>query len=207
MGKSDEDWVDILSSCSGDIRRIEYVQRFSTIPVTCQENVAQHTFYVTLYSILIHMRVDGNEDLIGSISTYATIHDLIESVSGDVIRTFKYSSDELLNEIENAENKIIENFPNPIRNLYSMWKRMANNEEEYVKSVVKAADFLSLFEFMNREVLRGNKEIDPYICRMKKDFIYMSQKCASNSNEKIREIGGLYMAMYRSVGSQWSVTA
>ena len=45
-----------------------------------------------------------------------------------------------------------------------------------MKAIVKAADFMSLFTYMRREVLMGNREVKPFFQIMVKDLLDMSNQ-------------------------------
>ena len=48
------DWSKVLEAASGDVRRLSHVVRYSSIPISVPENVAEHSYWVSLYAILIH---------------------------------------------------------------------------------------------------------------------------------------------------------
>jgi 5'-deoxynucleotidase YfbR-like HD superfamily hydrolase len=119
--------------------------------------------------------------LIGPISTHAITHDSSESISGDVVRPFKYSSKELKLAIDNAESIIKARLPSNIQKLMDcheiILKTLGRPEEaKYVEDVVKAGDFLSLWMFMRREMMRGNREIFPFVDAMVVDLRSMADK-------------------------------
>jgi len=196
-------WDDVLEAASGDVRRLDYVIRYSSIPVFGVESVSAHMYWVSLYSLLIHRKMMPNDlNLVGPILTKAIIHDLPEAITGDVVRTFKYSSTELKNAIDNAEEKIVERFPEPISFLFSWYEKMftlADNghskDYEYVEAVVKAADFLSLQQYMNREWLRGNREFEPFFERMINDLNQIGNKVSKSEDPRIQELSKLYFLM------------
>lgn len=212
-------WAKIYEAASGDVRRLDYVVRYSSIPVSYQETVAAHMYWVSLFSLLIHRHLMPDDKvLIGMVLTKAVIHDLPESITGDVVRTFKYSSKNLKRAIDEAEEAIIEKFPEPISSLFKYYesqfrfsfldnadREMTEDEQngtiamkkerEYVEAVVKAADFLSLQQFMNREVLRGNRELDSFLARMDEDLSKTEEVTRNSPNENVSRLAGLYAIM------------
>jgi 5'-deoxynucleotidase YfbR-like HD superfamily hydrolase len=180
-----DSWASVIKAASSDVRRLDHVVRFSSIPVAVSETVSAHSFWVCLYAVMIHRRLVaafpgdealGVEELSGfpehSILLHAMTHDLPECVTGDVVRTFKYSSADLKSEIDAAEEAMTERLPEELRSiLEEVGESLGDGRRgEYVKAVVKAADFMSLFEYMNREWNRGNKEVTPFIARMVRDL-------------------------------------
>lgn len=199
--EKESNWESLLESTSGDVRRLSYADRFTTIPVTLRENVAEHSYWVSLYAVMIHRFLGGSPDLLGAISVHALTHDLAECITGDVVRTFKYSTPELKASIDRAEDIMVEQLPADVKSLYPLWEQMAGEKKPYIKAVIKAADFLSLFQYMNREVLRGNLEIDQFITRLKNDLRMMAKLSRKDANPDAHEFAGLYDAMSIRVGN------
>jgi 5'-deoxynucleotidase YfbR-like HD superfamily hydrolase len=179
-------WNDLISVSSGDIRRLSHTIRFSSIPVTYSESTAEHTFWVALYAVLIHNNLQQKPDgILPSLLIHALTHDAPECVTGDVVRTFKYSSPELKNQIDEAENRLVEDlFPIAIKDLFKMIEQNLPSPEsaKYVKDVVKAADWMSLFQFMRREAARHNFEIIPYFNGMIEDLDSTAESFANASD-------------------------
>jgi len=196
-------WQEVVEIASGDVRRLSAVVRYSSIPVVAFENVAEHSYWVALYALMIHreMRPDDMKT-IGAVVTKALIHDMAECTTGDVVRTFKYSSDELKQAINNAEDKIIENFPERIRDLYQTSHLLSGGNEGYVEHIVKAADFLSLHQYMRREVRRGNQEIGKFYSRMITDLENQVKKYYKPEiGVELGKLHGLYNEMLRTAVS------
>ncbi len=186
-------WSNVLEAASGDVRRLSSVIRYSSIPVNVPENVAEHSYWVCLYSVLIHQAVRPSDTgLIGPVLLKATVHDLAECMTGDIVRTFKYSSKSLREEINRAEEGIIRSLPGPVQVLMNdLTSNIAGDDSEYIESVVKAADFLSLHQYMVREVRRGNREITRFYTRMEEELSTMAKKSPSF-------ISGIYTEMLQT---------
>lgn len=196
------EWDETFASAFGDVRRLSYADRYTTIPVMLRENVAEHSYWVGLYSLMVHRRLDEasgepRPDLVGAVLSYAAAHDAAECVSGDIVRTFKYMTPELKAAIDAAEDLLVQKFPAPLREVMSLGCDLAGTPEgwKYVKGVVKCADFMSLYAYMNREVNRGNREIVPFVRRMVKDLSDEGARMASNPDRKLAMTAGLYGMM------------
>lgn len=181
------DWRALLFASTHDVRRLDSVIRFSSIPVTFSESTATHSFWVTLYSLMIWQslaeRAPQEVPPLEEVLRHAVTHDLGESVAGDVVRTLKYSTPEMKREVDRAEDILVK------RLLPTEVKRTV----EFIPSrdtlsVVKAADFLSLWQFMRREASRKNLEIIPYFHRMIRDL-------EAKAEEDDHLVGGLYDSM------------
>ena len=160
-------WHSLLRTTSEDVKRLTAVWRYSSIPVAVQENVAEHSFWVALYAVMIARKLGADRDVQGQVALEGLIHDLPECVTGDVVRPFKYSSQEFKQAVDLAEGDMVDTLPDAIREM------LADSDEvrsEYVKAIVKAADFLSLFQYMRREAARGNLEIIPFYMKMVEDL-------------------------------------
>lgn len=189
---------------SSDVRRLSYVDRFSSIPVVVKENVAEHSFWVVLYSMMVHQELDGPSEALPLVLSYAAVHDLPECLTGDVVRTFKYSSPEFKTAVDSAEEELVKKLPAKLLSLYSDACSGTKNSEHgwYVKEVVKAADFISLYQYIWRERSKGNQEINQFWYRMKQDMRMMSEtmhnKCHDEEGWKkstLASIGNLYGSM------------
>lgn len=177
MSKSS--WAGVIRASTGDVRRLSSVWRYSSVPVVVRENVAEHSYWVALYAAMIHLRMDPDKGILGRVVLASLVHDVGECVTGDVVRVFKYATPELKAEVDRAESILSSRLEPEVRDLVSAIGSLANPSESqwdrYVKAVVKAADFLSLFQYMRREAARGNLEIIPFYNRMVNDFSDMME--------------------------------
>ncbi len=177
-------WWPAIGEMGGDVRRLSHVFRFSSVPVSVPENTAEHSFWVALYAVMIHAELGGSPDDVGPVLLEALVHDLPECVTGDVLRILKYSTPGMKGEVDRAEAILAEKLLGPrvlsISKLAGATRTRvrkggaATGGRRYVKDVVKAADFMSLFQYMKREAMRGNQEIAPYFSRMRSDLSKMA---------------------------------
>lgn len=177
-------WDAVLVASSGDIRRLASVWRYSSIPICIPENVADHSYWVALYSVAIHDEVINQSpnaqrkkyskrDVLLAIVLKALVHDMGEAVTGDIVRPFKYSTEALKKAVDEAEHTMMgERLPKSLTKIASDAGKIASEADAstYVEAIVKAADFMSLYQFMRREILRGNVEIVGFVGRMCEDF-------------------------------------
>ncbi len=160
-------WEQLINTAVQDIRRLDYVYRYTTIPIVVQESTSTHSYWVAIYSIMIHFHIHPDDKDIGCLLLNALIHDLPECISSDVVRTFKYSTPELKQEIDRAEKLLLSKFPYNINFLFQFCQ---DNKNKYIEAVTKAADFLSLFQYIRREIMRNNMEIYPFYIKMISDI-------------------------------------
>lgn len=91
------------------------VQRFSRVRMAHPENVLTHTGMVCLfaYAIAMILRTKAHRELrpldIGGVLAKAVVHDIDETITGDIVRPTKYFSDVLRKELGRLEVKGMNN--------------------------------------------------------------------------------------------------
>ncbi len=197
-------WTGLLDEVRGDISRLDYVTRYSSIPTRTKETVSQHSFWVGLYAVMIHRMLRDTyvgiyawESVEYQILKYALVHDVGESVTGDVVRPFKYATPEMKRAADEAEDILTQRLmPDVVKQIIGELDDPRNTTySEYVKDVIKAADFLCVYVFMNREFLHGNQEIEPFRKRMVADMTAMAAKLGLSPGAHVKEISRLYTLM------------
>jgi 5'-deoxynucleotidase YfbR-like HD superfamily hydrolase len=181
-------WAEFIET-TRECQRLDYVWRYSTIPISVPENVTSHSYWVTIYAAMIHQALDPQDtDTLAACLACALVHDIPEMKAGDFVRTFKYRSKALKQAIDKAEREILTEFGPSMRAVVAAADSLvgAAKNPSYVRAVVKAADFMSLHNFMVREVSRGNTEIHPFFERMVADLRAM----ASENENVIFATGG-----------------
>jgi len=146
----------------GKISNLSNIIRFSTELRLHDENVAEHSYWVAMFSFMIATHLTQEEQvrldwrvLMGK----ACLHDVEESVSGDFPRPFKHSTPELLHAIETATRiaaKEVANELSPDHSdfFYHCWERAKDGTPE--GCIVALADFLSVLRWGMVEVSLGN---------------------------------------------------
>ena len=191
-----KEWDGVVEACSGDVRRLADVWRFGSIPILIRENTSDHSYYVSLYSVLVHRVVRPDDtNLIGSILLHAVLHDLMESKLSDVIQPLKYTTPELKAEIDRAELIHLETFEPEIKELFKLENELMGEQADYVKKIVKAADFMSLYQYMIREWNSGNRRIRPFYLKMINDLSQAGIKIGESENLEDKLIADLYFNM------------
>lgn len=187
----DTAWDSVVRASSGSVRRGSSVWRYSSIPVSQYENIIEHTGYVAIFGAMIGRKLGVSNDVLGAVAMKALVHDLDECVTGDVVRTFKYSSPEFKTAVDEASKKMAATALDlEVRDLLVVTEKMgkATRKAQLVKDIVKAADFMSLYQYVRREAARHNFEMIPYYKRMVQDLDLMASQNSSG-------LGGLYVAM------------
>lgn len=118
--------MSLYDQLTGPVRRLHHIQRFSSVPVLHPENVAEHSWEVAFIGMMIYYdqkqlaeecaldKQDAAFDLASCvygeldlefILEHCICHDLSEAMSGDIIRSFKYSTKQLAEAIRDADDK------------------------------------------------------------------------------------------------------
>ncbi len=133
--------MNLYKFFTGNNRGLNHITRFSTTLRTYGESVAAHSYYVTLYtSVICDVLLQNNVhvDKLSAI-TKALVHDVSESVSGDIIRIFKKDMPEAWYELESvAAEKTFEHLDEELKAEYmDSWEKMFDGLEGVV---VRVAD-------------------------------------------------------------------
>jgi len=89
--------LNLDSLLTGDIRKASTVIRYSSIDHGRDQNIAEHSYYVILYALLIAKDCikDGMEIDLQRVLVDCVMHDVDECLSGDFVRSFKYANEEM----------------------------------------------------------------------------------------------------------------
>lgn len=145
--------------------RLRYVDRFSTCRVMKKESVAEHSFYVAFYSLMIAWWCDnhtGQANLnVADLLTKALLHDIDEAATGDIPRFFKYSDDSLKNHLDEVAQKGVHMIAeklwhneSAISEIMFDWKQAKNDTRE--GRILELADFLSVLSYVYEEIRSSN---------------------------------------------------
>ena len=114
------------------------------------ESVAEHSFGSVLSSIVIgqYLRSTGTEIDMEKVVLMGALHDLPESITGDIARTEKFvKNEELVKAKEKAEKdairRILEPLGDSFRNLHDIWNEF-NLGESIESRVVRGADIIDM---------------------------------------------------------------
>lgn len=149
-------------------RNLDKVIRFSNQMKIKDESVAEHSFHTSMYAmILADLEISmGNKVDVEKLLRCCLLHDLEESMTGDVLHGFKYSDPELLKNMRKmgAEffRTIVSNLPNGMSQKYfDLWKEAKSGGIE--GRLVEAADRIEALMYSIEEYSLGNKTFKPKI--------------------------------------------
>lgn len=145
----------------GPINRMKDVYRYSSYPVIKHESVAEHSYYVALYALLINCEL--NLRLTESkLLRRAILHDIDESMTGDFVRSFKHSDPNLHDKLHQAAGLFASKLLSSIMSsdgqatlLLDDWYECKDDTLE--GDLIAVADYASVIQYILRELELGNR--------------------------------------------------
>jgi len=149
----------------GMATRLRYVDRFSTCRVIKKESVAEHSFYVAFYSLMIAWWCEAQHNLaplnLTELITKALLHDIDEAATGDIPRFFKYSDASLKEHLDAVAAqgvaiiaKKLWTDPGTIVEFGFNWREAKCETPE--GRILEFADFLSVLSYAAEEIRSSN---------------------------------------------------
>ena len=146
------------------LSRMKYINRWGLMRNVRSENISEHSLDVAIFAhalgIIRNKRFGGNIDC-NRLAVLAMYHDTTEIITGDMPTPVKYYNKSIKSaykEVEAvAQNTLLSYLPEDIREEYhKVFDRKDN--EEYLWSLVKAADRISALVKCIEEREMGNKD-------------------------------------------------
>ena len=151
-------------------RILSQVIRFGIRKRLKDENVAEHSFHVALYAMLladIEQKKFGNKVNMERIFRGALLHDMEECMTGDIIFHFKHSDKRLSTEIKRIGSKfydkLIENLPRHMQKNYKEIWLNCKDPNTIEGRIVWAADRLEALFYALDEMKLGNESFNETI--------------------------------------------
>ncbi len=155
--RSPKHFINVMMD--GDSRRLCRVNRYSSSPLLRNENVAEHTFYVSwmclnLYHELFSLGVELN---LGDLLAKALVHDYDEALTGDIPRPFKYFSEEVHHNINKAAKSILKTSSEREGLDPGIIRYVLASKDGAEGLLVAFSDLLCAVSYMSEEVQMGNQ--------------------------------------------------
>lgn len=146
--------------------RLADVIRFSTCHKVHHESVAEHSYFTALYAMFVCDWIAINQTTLryidrGQVLSNALVHDVEESITGDINRLFKHSLPEIKEAIDTGGEYAVQTIMGhlsknePLKEKYRMSWRIAKNDT-YSGKIVQFCDYLSVLGYMIRELTNSN---------------------------------------------------
>lgn len=133
------------------VRRLSNLKRCSLFPVVIQQNVAEHSFYVSVLCLFVseELKRKGVKLDEAKLLRYALLHDLDEAITGDIPYHVKKELDPTLSEYVGRTLK---------QEFDGICFEVDEDSLEY--NIVKLCDYTELYLYCCEEKLRGNSSLD-----------------------------------------------
>ena len=167
----------------GPNRNLNQIIRFNTRQRSYNETVASHIYYVTLYSLILAdiANKSGHKIDTERVLRNAILHDVEESSSGDVIRTFKIKMAAIYKKISIiAVEHVFEFLPEKLIDKYvKVWSRMEewSQSEEPEEVIVDIADELTGILYCTEQICMGNS----YFKKIRDNYLEKLEKIVKNT--------------------------
>ena len=152
-----------INKVSGQMSSID---RYSQTRLINPESVLEHTGFVCFCSLMIGKELEkaGEEIDFGELLIKATLHDIEETVTGDIACPTKYWDSDMTREVKRIEReagRAVLHDLDPSGNLFEYWKSSKDKKEGFI---VALADKLAVVYKVNQETLDfGNNTLKGHI--------------------------------------------
>ena len=167
----------LLPEVRNKLQRLSNLKRFNYRVRIHEESVAEHSFYVALYSLAICEQLCLNNDITFMVVSKALIHDVCEIHTSDIPYPVKKEFPEIKHMLDIYENSFLRNY---FSEIFRRNDKFSTRDKELVECVVKMADILSCWQFSEVEIGFGNSKYfgeieDDSRERLKKQFEKLKQ--------------------------------
>ncbi len=142
----------------GSNRNLNQIIRFNTRQKTFNETVASHIFFVSLYAMIMGdiLKNNGHKIDMELLLKKALLHDIEETLSGDIVRTFKIKMKKAYQKMSLlSASYVLEKLPKNLKNSYlSIWKDKSIRIETLI---VDIADELTGIIYCSEQLKMSNK--------------------------------------------------
>lgn len=166
-------------------RRLSNIERYNNTPRIKNENVAEHSYFVAFYVMMLAdlvLEIDKERAM-----CLALIHDVEESISGDIPHNIKLKYPEMNKSLEKM-NLLIAKDIFEDGDYLELWKETREHETLESKLVL-FCDILSGYMYTKDEIKMGNTFME-YINSKQKEFLLgelSKEKRFKGIEEKINE--------------------
>lgn len=158
--------MSIVSKINKTARELSTIDRYSQTRLINPESVLEHTGFVCLCSLLIGIELEKSGEKIhfGKLLTKATLHDIEETITGDISCPTKYANESILREVKKVEEQAAEQICtnlDPDGHIFRLWAESKEGKEGFI---VALADKLAVVYKVQQEVeYFGNKTLNEHI--------------------------------------------
>lgn len=142
-------------------RRLRHISRCNNFMKNSKEDVAQHSYYVSIISMIISDELN-NADIGFKVNTekvlrYALLHDTEEAITSDVPYNVKHRNPDINKRINQVLSEVAEDAYSGTSDLFMNYLYLSKSSKEGIEGdIVDVADMLELAIYCYEEVLMGN---------------------------------------------------
>ena len=188
-----------------EIRDTAFVPRWSIVRVSRQQSIAEHAYFVAIYSDQI-AEILGWEGPRDALFRYALMHDADEILSGDIAGPAK----KILKKAVGVSIHIFDNwlFQQMKRRIpdFERWVRSTGSNlrwDEDIKAIIKIADILESVLFLVDEQFIGNRFVTEHKEYLEDTLYKLLQHFKSHT--KLADLNNAITLAIRSAGSEPSM--
>ncbi|PYZ98267.1 5'-deoxynucleotidase [Alteribacter lacisalsi] len=143
--------------------RLRYIERWSLMRNVMKENVAEHSFHVSLIThtlCTIANDIYGKQVNTDKAVTLSLFHDVTEVITGDIPTPVKHHNSDMLKNFRDIEalaaEKLADKAPAELKHVYA--GLIGKKADDSLAAYIKAADLLDAYLKCTSELLAGNRE-------------------------------------------------
>jgi len=148
-------------------RRLKNLARFNNISRINTETVAEHSYFVAFYTMLLADKVYGiNTELALKL---ALVHDIEETISGDLPHNVKEKYPEFLLNLEEMNDSIVKDIFSSNGEYLDLWREVRGLETKEAR-LVHLCDIISVILYTKNEIEMGNTHMI-HICEKTRELL------------------------------------
>lgn len=143
-----------------ELRTLSFVPRWSIVATVNKDQVASHSYYVTLYAYLVAKLIkwEGSKTYL---MLAALTHDLDETITGDIVSPVKKEIIDQERCDSFVDTLMLDRFGSIVDDLVVLEEKMKIKYFEEASAIIKVADRMDALFFLIWEQRMGNTIVEP----------------------------------------------
>lgn len=163
-----EEVVKINNMIFGTLVGMNNTFRFSGRSLIKNQSVTEHSYWVaviageiTKVENIVRKFYQKKQISLSDVYQFGLFHDLEEVYSGDINHEFKYFNNSVKNETfrKQLDEMIIMIMEEKMKNFPTSIRKYVKIKDNEIKTIIKLADWLQLFQYIKNEELLGSKSL------------------------------------------------
>ena len=169
-------------SSTDKLQRMANMTRFNNEIHLHSESVAEHSFFVAVYALMICDELKISRKTTNVIVKRALVHDISEIEISDIPHNVKLMIDGLNDACNKYEEDFIkENFERVHKDI----EALEEDQRELCENVVKLEDILSVIQYSRLEVDMGNKRFGPILDDAIQRYVETARKLGDENSKLV----------------------